>query len=202
MNREPSRRLILASASPRRREILTEHGFSFEIVPAHVDESVLPGETPPDHVVRVAREKARAVAPRFPDSIVLGADTIIAFEGRILGKPKDPEDAARMLRDLSGKDHEVLTGFCVRVDLPEREVSEVVAARVRFRDLSTSEIGEYVKSGEPLDKAGAYAIQGGAKRFVESVAGSIANVVGLPIERIEPILLAWRARRSPESTSS
>jgi septum formation protein len=181
---------------------LTEHGFSFEIVPAHVDESVLPGETPPDHVVRVAREKARAVAPRFPDSIVLGADTIIAFEGRVLGKPKDSEDAVRMLRDLSGKDHEVLTGFCVRVDLPEREVSEVVATRVHFRDLGSDEINEYVKSGEPLDKAGAYAIQGGAKRFVESVAGSIANIVGLPIERIEPVLRAWGAPKSPESASS
>ena len=195
MNRASSRRLVLASASPRRKEILTEHGFLFDVVPAHVDESVLPDETPNGHVLRIARAKAGCVAPRFPSGVVLGADTIISFRGRILGKPKDAEDGERMLRDLSGKNHQVLTGFCLRIHCEEIEISEVENTTVRFRELSPSEIEEYVKSGEPLDKAGAYAIQGGAKGFVESLAGSVANVIGLPIERIEPILIEWKVER-------
>lgn len=189
MTRPESRRLVLASASPRRKSILAEHGFSFDVVPARICEDVLEGETPSDHVLRIAREKARAVACHFPDSVVLGADTVIAFQGRVIGKPIDHDDAVRILTELSGRHHEVLTGYCILIERDGRECSDFVSTDVLFRALSDEEIEEYVRTGEPLDKAGAYAVQGGAERFVQSLNGSIANVVGLPIESLVPILL-------------
>ena len=153
-------RLTLASQSPRRRELLAQLGLALEVRPAHADESVRPGEPPRDYVLRVAREKARAV----PGDLVLGADTAVVLGAEVLGKPAGAEDARRMLRALSGTDHEVLTAVVVRRATPALELDAVVATRVRFARLGEREIEWYVGTGEPLDKAGAYAIQGSGDR--------------------------------------
>ncbi len=176
--------LILASASPRRRELLRRAGLRFRVRPSHADETALPGETPRRHVRRLAQEKARAVWR--PGEYVLGADTIVVIDNRILGKPRDARDAARMLRLLSGRSHRVLTGVCLLTPAGAR--TEVAETRVWFRRLTRREIAEYVASGEPLDKAGAYAIQGLASRFVERIDGCYANVVGLPVARVYGLL--------------
>jgi septum formation protein len=172
-------RLILASQSPRRRELLAGLGIALEIRPARTDESVLPGEPPRAYVARVAREKARAV----PGAVVLAADTAVVLGDEILGKPGDADDAARMLRALSGTRHEVLTAVCVRTSgaAGVREREALVATEVRFRTLSDREIAWYVGTGEPLDKAGAYALQGAGGALVDGVAGSVSGVVGLPL---------------------
>jgi len=177
-------RLVLASQSPRRRELLVQIGIPLEVRPAHADESILPGETPHRYVLRVAREKARAVA----GEIVLGADTAVVLGAEVLGKPRDGEDARRMLRALSGTVHEVLTGVCVRRSEPALELDAVVATKVRFARLSPGEIDWYIATGEPLDKAGAYAIQGSGGAFVLSVEGSVSNVVGLPLAETADLL--------------
>ncbi len=179
-------RLVLASQSPRRRELLVQLGIALEVRPAHADESVLPGEAPRAYVLRVAREKARAV----PGDVVLAADTAVVLGGEVLGKPQDAQDARRMLRALSGMVHEVLTGVCVRRSPPAVavELDAVVATRVRFARLSPGEIDWYVGTGEPLDKAGAYAIQGSGGAFVVSVEGSVSNVVGLPLAETADLL--------------
>jgi septum formation protein len=180
--------LTLASQSPRRRELLAGLGIALEVRPADTDESVLPGEAPRAYVARVAREKARAV----PGEVVLAADTAVVLGDTILGKPRDAADAARMLRALSGTTHEVLTGVCVRRGAPgaplEREA--LVSTAVRFRALSEQEIAWYVATGEPLDKAGAYALQGAGGVLVESVAGSVSGVVGLPLTESVALLAA------------
>jgi len=172
-------RLILASQSPRRRELLAGLGIALEIRPAQTDESVRPGEPPRAYVARVAREKARAV----PGPVVLAADTAVVLGEEILGKPRDSGDAARMLRALSGTRHEVLTAVCVRTAdaAGVREREALVATEVRFRALSEREIAWYVATGEPLDKAGAYALQGAGGALVDGVAGSVSGVVGLPL---------------------
>ena len=181
-------RLILASASPRRTDLLREAGYVFEIEPADVDESELAGEPPAAYVVRVAAMKARVVAARHPDAIVLAADTTVVLDGAMLAKPADDADAARMLGLLSGRTHDVLTGVVlVRTG---RESSALVGTRVRFRPLTAAEIEWYVASGEPHDKAGAYGVQGLAARFVESVDGSYSNVVGLPVGAVRALLAA------------
>jgi septum formation protein len=174
--------LILASASPRRAELLRAAGVAFEVHPAHVDEDVHDSESPEQYVVRVAEAKARVVASRCPDRIVLAADTTVVVDGQILGKPQDEEDARRMLRRLSGRVHDVLSGVCV-VGPAEAGHYETGLARtsVAFAPLTTMEIDWYVASGEPMDKAGAYAIQGLASRFVTRIEGSYSNVVGLPV---------------------
>jgi septum formation protein len=171
--------LVLASRSPRRSEILKQAGISFEVRPAAVDETPLTGETPRRHVERLAREKAFAVEAR-PGEIVLGADTIVVVEGRILGKPADAAEAARMLESLSGRMHEVMTGVCLRQGDWSEAGCEVT--RVWFAPLTVEEIAAYVSSGEPMDKAGAYAIQGLASKFIPRIEGSYSNVVGLPVE--------------------
>lgn len=168
-------RLILASASPRRRELLEQLGFALDVRPADTDETVLPEEAPRAYVLRVALEKARAV----PGETVLAADTAVVLGRTILGKPKDPDDARRMLRALSGGAHEVMTGVCVRRNGAERTV--VVAAEVQLDPLTDAQIAWYVATGEPLDKAGAYAIQGLAGAFVRELRGSVSNVIGLPL---------------------
>jgi septum formation protein len=178
--------LILASASPRRRELLQEAGYAFAVDPAHVDESALPGETAHAYVRRVAAEKARAVATRHPDASVLAADTTVVVEGEMLGKPADDDDARAMLARLSGRTHLVLTGLAVVQ--AGREWSDVVATTVRFRLMTAAEIDWYVASGEPHDKAGAYGVQGLASRFVEAVDGSYTNVVGLPVGAARALL--------------
>ncbi len=178
--------LVLASRSPRRVELLTRAGYRFEVAPADIDESRLDGETPAALVRRLAREKAAAVAPRHPASIVLGADTLVVVDGAVLGKPNDAADAAGMLRRLSGRAHEVLTGVALHTAHRCRE--GVQSTRVVLRALSPDDIAWYVASGEPADKAGGYSIQGRASRFVTRIEGSYTNVVGLPIELVDGLL--------------
>ena len=197
-------RLILASASPRRKELLAQAGFVFEVCPAHIPEAPGPGEDPVAYVTRLAREKAQAVfdAQRTATAgkqgigtegnevaarvVVLGADTTVTLDGQILEKPRDAEDAARMLRLLSGRTHRVMTGVAVvseeRVDV----AAEVTA--VRFLTLSDEEITAYVASGEPMDKAGAYGIQGLAARWIPRIEGCYFNVVGLPLALVGQML--------------
>ncbi|HEY8458874.1 MAG TPA: Maf family protein [Blastocatellia bacterium] len=169
--------LILASSSPRRAELLRAAGIDFTVRVASVDETIRPDESPRDYVTRLSREKARAVARG--DELALGADTIVVVDGKIIGKPADAEEAGRMLRALSGRWHEALTG--VTLARADRAVSAVSSTRVKFAELSDAEIKWYVSTGEPLDKAGAYAIQGRASLFIESIEGSYSNVVGLPM---------------------
>jgi len=185
--------LVLASASPRRRELLTQAGFVFEVHPAHIPEDPNPGEEPIAYATRLAQEKAQAVFrqlstdwARSADLAVLGADTIVTFDDHILGKPEDPADAARMLRLLSGRTHRVVTG----VSLVTEESAETVAdvTSVSFSVLSDDEIDAYIASGEPMDKAGAYAIQGRAARWIPRIEGCYFNVVGLPIARVSALL--------------
>ena len=181
------RMLILASASPRRAELLTTAGISFESLPVHIDETQLDGEAASDHVRRLAEEKARMALAKRGDAVVLGADTVVVVDERILGKPKDPEHAAAMLRALAGRSHEVLTGVAVlRADRPPRVAVE--RTRVWMAALGNDEIAWYVATGEPMDKAGAYAIQGLASRFVERIEGSYSNVVGLPVALVYRLL--------------
>jgi septum formation protein len=181
-------RLILASASPRRAELLTAAGFAFDIMPADVDETPMRGEDPMQYALRVARDKANRIQAycRESGTVVLSADTVVVANGEILGKPRDSEDARRMLRLLSGGAHDVHTAVVVRRGGTER--SEVVTTRVWFRSLDESEITWYVDSGEPEGKAGAYGIQGRAARFIERIEGSWANVVGLPVATVYRLL--------------
>jgi len=170
--------LILASSSPRRAELLRAAGIDFTVRAADVDETIRPNEPPYDYVERLSREKARAVAQG--DELALGADTTVVINGEIIGKPADAEEAGQMLRALSGQWHEVLTG--VTMARADRVISAVSSTRVKFAELSDAEIKWYVSTGEPMDKAGAYAIQGHASLFVERIEGSYSNVVGLPVQ--------------------
>ena len=178
------RKLVLASGSPRRRELLSAAGLAFEVRPAEVDERQRVGEAPVAYVVRLAEEKARAAWR--PGEVTLGADTTVVVDGQILGKPVDAADARRMLGRLAGRKHEVLTGFCLFDGRDAR--SEFAATVVSFRAMTLDEIAEYAASGEPLDKAGAYGIQGLASKFVESIEGCYFNVVGLPVSRVYAML--------------
>ena len=179
-------RLILASASPRRAELLTSAGFTFEVKPADVDETPQPDEPAASYTLRVARDKARAVARLASDAVVLAADTEVVVDGEILGKPADDAAAAAMLRRLAGRAHDVLTAIVVCGN--GRERSDVVTTRVWFSAISTAEIEAYVRTGEPMGKAGAYAIQGYAARFIERIDGSWSNVVGLPVHAVHTLL--------------
>jgi septum formation protein len=170
--------LILASSSPRRAELLRAAGIDFTVRSADIDEAIRPNEPPRDYVVRLSREKARAVVRG--DELALGADTTVVINGEIIGKPADAEEAGRMLRALSGRWHEVLTG--VTLARADRIISAVSSTRVKFAELSGAEIEWYVSTGEPMDKAGAYAIQGHASLFIERIEGSYSNVVGLPVQ--------------------
>jgi len=173
--------LVLASRSPRRREILRHAGIPFVIRVTEVDESLLPGEAPQDYVTRIAAEKAHAVAAG-PDEVILGADTTVVVESQILAKPLDSADAVRMLQLLSGRCHQVLTGICLKAD--SRMVVDCADTSVWFAPLTRQEIDDYVATGEPMDKAGAYAIQGLASRFVERIEGCYFNVMGLPVSLV------------------
>jgi septum formation protein len=180
--------LILASASPRRSELLRNANIAFTVEPAQVREEPLPHERPLDYAQRLACEKARAVFARHPEDAVLGADTVVVVDEHLLEKPADERDAARMLQLLSGRTHEVITGTCLRARGFEETEAEVT--QVRFSLLSSEEIAEYVRTGEPMDKAGAYAIQGVASRWVERIDGCYFNVVGLPVPRVYRMLRA------------
>jgi septum formation protein len=179
-------RLLLASASPRRAELLRAAGFDFDIQPANADESVHPGEDPADYVQRVAEAKARAVLPSSQGRVVLAADTTVVIDGQILAKPESNADAARMLRALANRRHEVLTG--VTVAHAARVLTRLETTGVEFGGMSDEEIDWYVTSGEPADKAGAYAVQGLASRFVTRIDGSYSNVVGLPVALVYAML--------------
>jgi septum formation protein len=178
--------LILASASPRRAELLRNAGIKFAVEPAHVPEEPFPDELPLQYAQRLAREKAQAIVAKHPDNVVLGADTIVVADAHLLEKPLDPADAARMLRLLSGRSHQVMTGVCVSA--PGFEQTEAETTEVRFGALSDDEIAAYVATGEPMDKAGAYAIQGIASRWVQRIDGCYFNVVGLPVPRVYRML--------------
>jgi septum formation protein len=203
--------LVLASASPRRRELLAQAGYVFTVHPAHIDEDPLANEEPIAYVVRLAREKAEAVfsevcagakAPSISEDaevvraealtypmhglVVLGADTTVVLDGEMLGKPADADDATRMLRRLSGRTHRVITGVALATAAGAEVAAEVTA--VRFLTLSDREIAEYVASGEPMDKAGAYGIQGRAARWIPRVEGCYFNVVGLPLALVATML--------------
>ncbi len=209
--------LILASGSPRRQELLRNAGISFTVQPANVDEAPLAGESPRDCAERLAREKALAVSRTWPQELVLGADTVVVVGESILGKPADADDAARMLRLLSGREHQVITGVCLmgagdpesgareqgpeasQAPLPEllrtenremRTASETTL--VTMDELSEEEIRDYVATGEPMDKAGAYAIQGIASRWIPRIEGDYSNVVGLPVALVYRMLREWR----------
>jgi septum formation protein len=178
--------LILASASPRRAELLTAAGFTFETVPADIDETPRHGEHPVGYAMRIARAKAERVAAQRTSEVVLAADTVVVGEGRLMGKPVDRADAASMLRTLSGRTHDVHTAVVVRG--PRVNAEELVTTRVRFQVLSDAEITWYVETGEPEGKAGAYGIQGRASRFIDWIEGSWSNVVGLPISTVYRLL--------------
>jgi len=173
--------LILASASPRRHELLLAAGLPHAVRASPVPEVPLPAESPASFVRRIAEEKARAV-PRQTDDIVLAADTVVCLGDEMFGKPRDDEDARRMLRLLSGRDHFVYTGICILA--AERTIKDTAATKVSFAVLTENEIEEYTRSGETRDKAGAYAIQGLASRFVTQIQGCYHNVVGLPVSLV------------------
>ncbi|HZI18109.1 MAG TPA: Maf family protein [Pyrinomonadaceae bacterium] len=173
--------LVLASASPRRAEILRAVGWPFEVVPADVDEALRGGESPEDFVRRLAREKAEAVAARRLFGLVVGADTTVVVDGAVLGKPRDEEEARHMLRTLGGRTHEVLTGVALVRAETGRAAVGVERTRVRFAETSEDEIAWHVSTGDVLDKAGAYAVQGRAALFIEGIEGDYWNVVGLPV---------------------
>ncbi|HEX6729392.1 MAG TPA: Maf family protein [Pyrinomonadaceae bacterium] len=177
-------RLILASRSPRRAEILSAVGWSYEIIVAGVDESLRSGETPLDYVQRLAVAKAEAVSAKVERGLILGADTTVVVDGQILGQPTDRNDAGRMLRLLNGRWHEVVTGVAiVRAGSAQRQVGHEIT-RVRFAELTNDEIDWYVSTHEPMDKAGAYGVQGKAALFIEEIQGDYFNVVGLPIRLV------------------
>ena len=194
--------LVLASASPRRRELLTQAGYVFEVHPAHIPEDPYPDEDPIAYVTRLAREKAEAVFAELtktgasdkrasaPPQVVLGADTTVTLDDHILGKPEDAADAARMLRLLSGRTHRVITGVALVTATRTQAAAEVTA--VTFLALSDKEIAAYIATGEPMDKAGAYAIQGYAARWIPRIEGCYFNVVGLPIALVSTLIESFR----------
>ena len=179
-------KLVLASGSPRRAEILESVGWEFTKHVADIDESEREGEKPGDYVVRLAREKAESVASKYPSEIVLGADTTVLINGKILGKPADLEDARRMLKMLAGNWHEVLTGIAIVQNGETR--SAIQRTRVKFAPMSDAEILFLAECGDPLDKAGAYAVQAQAALFIEGIEGDYWNVVGLPISLVYRLL--------------
>lgn len=192
MPQSPKPVLILASASPRRQELLREAGIGFECHPAHIAEERRPGEAPLEYACRLAREKAEAVAVRFPERFVLGADTIVLVDDHVLEKPRDPDDAARMLRLLSGRGHQVTTAVSL-ISSSGQTKTRSATTDVYFREITDDEILSYVRSGEPMDKAGAYAIQGGAGPWVQRIQGEYSTVVGLPLPLVKELLRAGGA---------
>ncbi|MFZ0951869.1 MAG: Maf family protein [Candidatus Sulfotelmatobacter sp.] len=182
--------IVLASASPRRQELLRNAGIGFRVQAANINETPLAGEPPRDCAERLAREKALAIFQGRAGDCVLGADTIVVVDGAILGKPRDADDAARMLRLLSGRVHAVITGVCVVGPVPGKAEAETASetTMVTFCELSDDEIRDYVATGEPMDKAGGYAIQGIASRWIPRIEGDYSNVVGLPVALVYRML--------------
>ncbi|HZK65921.1 MAG TPA: Maf family protein [Chloroflexota bacterium] len=181
-------KLILASQSPRRDALLKQIGLDFEVIPSNSTEDLLPGASPRDIAEALAMEKALSVASGLGDGIVIGADTVVVLEEEILGKPLDEEDARRMLSNLSGREHQVITGLAVVDAATGRSLGDSVVTDVQFAPLSPELIDRYVATGEPLDKAGAYAIQGHGALLVAGISGCYSNVVGLPLRRLAEML--------------
>jgi septum formation protein len=183
------RSLVLASSSPRRHALLRDAGYAFTIAEPDVDETARPGEKPEELAARLALAKARAVGARVArDACVLGADTVVVIDGALLGKPRDEGEAVEMLLRLAGRTHRVLTAFALYVPESEHTDAGVVESAVRMHAVDRATAERYAASGEPLDKAGAYAAQGDGGRFVASIEGSRANVIGLPVEELAPRL--------------
>lgn len=181
-------RITLASSSPRRKSLLEEAGLTFNICPADIDEDIRKGESPREHTIRLAEEKAQVVAKKTNDSWIIGADTIVFIDNRILGKPSDINEARKMLNLLSGRYHMVVTAFCILNVSTGKMIKSVVESKVKIKKLTDIEIEDYLKTGEPLDKAGAYAIQGIGNFMIEEIGGSYTNVVGLPMEELKKAL--------------
>jgi septum formation protein len=181
-------KLILASSSPRRKELLARFGLAFVIDVPDVDESLLPGEDPRAHVRRLAAVKAEEVAGRHGEGLVIAADTVVVLGGKIIGKPRDEADARRMLRELSGKTHRVYTGVTVADAASGTASTRVVRSSVTMLEIAPGEIARYVDTGEPLDKAGSYAVQGLGRKFVSRVEGSLSNVIGLPVDELRELM--------------
>ncbi|MEJ2038278.1 MAG: Maf family protein [Desulfosarcinaceae bacterium] len=191
VNKVQQGHLVLASKSPRRRYLLKQAGLVFDVVPSHVDESSIPPADPAEYAKTLSLAKARDVAASYPDSWVIGADTIVLMNRRILGKPRNLNQAREMLQRLSGRTHEVYTGYTIYCGALGKSLTDVVCTAVTFKTLSADEIEWYIHTDEPFDKAGAYAIQGLGTFLVKSVHGSYTNVVGLPVcEVIEYLIQA------------
>jgi septum formation protein len=173
--------LILASASPRRQELLRFVGLKFKTIPAHVDENYSEGETPQQHVRRLAQEKALLIARKYPRAWVLGADTIVVIDGLILGKPKNKTQAKEMLKKLSGREHKVFTGFTIAHVASKIKQTKVIQSVVKFKMISAAELEGYIACDEPYDKAGGYAVQGRGAYLIQAIRGSYTNVIGLPL---------------------
>ena len=186
----PVPRLILASASPRRRELLQQTPLQFRVIPSHTEETRLREETPETYVARIAAEKARTVAGRHPGFWVLAADTIVVLEGQVFGKPTNLDNARQMLTTLSGCPHQVMTAFVLLDPVGKTIAAEVVTSQVTFKELSESEVTAYLATGEPFDKAGAYAIQGKGRDLIAQVSGSHTNIIGLPMDEVTAALRA------------
>jgi len=187
---EKNLRLVLASGSPRRREILSLFNKELEVIASQISETQLPNELPKDYVTRLAKDKAQDIAKNCPNSLVIGADTIVLYKDIVLGKPTSIDNAREMLEMLSGKWHEVLTGVAVINTYTDQYLVDVCQTRVKFSQLTASEIDWYIQTDEPFDKAGAYAIQGYGSIFVEEIQGNYLNVVGLPITLVRQLLKA------------
>jgi len=183
-----SLRLVLASGSPRRSDLLLAHGYSFDVIPADVEESSDPTLSPAELVRHNALLKARAVASLYPDRIILAADTVVSFQGRVFGKPKDMDEAVRMLTELNNEEHEVYSGVCLASESPTQEIVFVETTKVRFKNLSSDERLTYLNRIAPLDKAGAYAAQDDQNEIISSISGSLTNVIGLPMESLQTAL--------------
>ncbi len=189
MQTDAEQQLILASKSPRRSALLKTAGLSFNVIPSGIDESSVPFCDPDDYARALAEAKAADVAETYPESWVIGADTIVLIDGRVLGKPVSIDDARTMLRCLSGNTHQVLTGFAICCRAKNRRFSQTVETDVVFKDLSDEEIEWYIHTDEPFDKAGAYAIQGLGTFIVKRISGSYTNVVGLPVCEVLDFLI-------------
>ena len=182
-------RLILASKSPRRRYLLEQAGLEFSVIPSNFEENSIPRSSPEFYVKRLAEAKAKDISQRYPDSWVIGADTIVLIDNAMLGKPGSRSEARKMLRSLSGKTHQVLTGYCICCEATGRFFSETIKTDVCFKKLTGLQIDWYINSGEPFDKAGAYAIQGIGTFLVKRIHGSYTNVVGLPVCEVLEFLI-------------
>ena len=182
-------RLILASKSPRRRYLLEQAGLEFFVIPSNLEENSIPLSSAESYVRRLAEAKAKDISQKYPDSWVIGADTIVFIDNTMLGKPGSRPEARRMLRRLSGKTHQVLTGYCICCETAGRLFSETIKTDVCFKELTELQINWYINSGEPFDKAGAYAIQGIGTFLVKCIHGSYTNVVGLPVCEVMEFLI-------------